>query len=182
MFYKPGDKILYSRCPGGDPKGVIVAVNIKNPKSGSVECCTQMCEIKCGTFEYTVANHYLNPRTVDSVEQVYVHNKFKVMPTKRLLARYRNQRHARVDDYYGTYTLTNKWSGDFEEFFNDIGVDDYYTKHQASKLIYAKFERDLLEMKYELSRRENVESRKGSKNLRRKIAKRAKSQGKSKNR
>lgn len=182
MFYKPGDKILYSRSPSGDPKGVVIATDIPAPKSAAKNCCTQFCTIKCGTFEHVVANHYLSIRVVNEVEQVTVQHKFKAMPTRRLLILYRGQRFSRVEECYSTYKLTNTWSGDFDEFFNDVGVDDYYTKHEAYKIIEAKFDRDILEMKYELSLRENIESRVGSRKMRQKIAKTRKGKGKSKNR
>lgn len=182
MFFKPGDKILYPNSPTGDPKGIVTKTDIPPPKSASTACCTQMCTIKIGLFEHTLAHHYLSIRVVDEVEQVTVQHKFKRMPTRRLLKLYRQQRFSRVDECYSTYTLTNTWTGEFEDFFNDIGIDDYYTKREAHKIIQAKFDRDILEMKYELSLRENIESKVGSRKLRQKIAKRAKSQGKSKNR
>ena len=163
MLYKATDKIYYDRAPSGDPKGVVKHVTFNNKQQ-------QVCTIKCGQVEYVVLHSQLRPRTVNTIAQVSVSTAIKQLGTRQLLVKLKQMRYRSPFDYYNLKDFYQSYSDDFNEFFNDIGFDDYEDRETAQLLLRQKFERDVQEIRYELSQREHIETGYGAKLLRQKKA------------
>jgi hypothetical protein len=183
MIFKPGDKIYYKRPKHGQHNGVVVAIRIhKDRKDNRFLLGHPVYTIRCGQFEDEVHGCDIRFRVIEKQQSIPVADRFKKMSTKRLLGWWRMNRRCSPYYHYNIHDYIKKYDGEMENFFDDIGFEDYNNEQHARDLVRSYFERDLAEVKYELSKRENVESGRGMKVMRQKRAKMYKGQRKNRNR